>query len=37
MPHAAQVAKFSKNSKSTVCGRVDGLMKNVLLWDSEFP
>ena len=37
MPHAAQVAKFSKNSKSTVRSRVDWLMKNVLLWDSKFP
>jgi hypothetical protein len=35
--HAAQAAKFSKGSKITVRGRVDGLMGNVLLRDCEFP
>lgn len=35
--HAAQAAQFSKGSKITVRGRVDGLMGNVLLRDCEFP
>jgi hypothetical protein len=35
--HATQAAKFSKGSKITVRGRVDGLMGNVLLRDCEFP
>jgi len=35
--HAAQASKFTKGSKITVRGRVDGLMGNVLLRDCEFP
>ncbi len=35
--HAAQAAKFSKGSKITVRGRVNGLMGNVIIRDCEFP
>jgi hypothetical protein len=35
--YAKRAAQFSKGSRITVRGRVDGLMGNVLLRDCEFP